>query len=590
MRPPALWWRRRVQRRRALRRPAPPSAVASLPLRKPQLTFVPAVAPGSFQLPPFEVTEYRPLRPLQRPLPRFHDVEIQRRHLLVRLADEAVQQGVLRELPTAVEATVRLVVKPKGSQAKLMADARVANRTVVPLRPPRCVWPRPADVVKSLSALGSGPYVYVTVDIRRFFDSLRLPASLVDAFTTYITDPSGARRYFAYSALPFGWSWAPLVAQQVSVSLVGQWLRSGGWYDRVVAAVYFDDVLIAARADAAPLLARASASLVSYLAAHGLVVNRDKSILDPMPSVSYLGFNLHADGSATVASAISAARVRATLNGVVSRRTRAQVVGAIRWHRPRVSPWLRRLEMTLVCPRPMRTPRAVVVAASRAASIARTARLSPTAPIGVVEPGDLSNRTLVFSDASAVAGLVGIVVVVGTELMSVASIPIPRWVLQPVDAAPERLQQVAELYGAIEATFVALSLRRQEDNGRPVVVTDSTSALFTLLRGKARDLRRSVLLRRVVSCGGYELGYVRSEDNPADGPSRSSSARVANSAARAAVDCVTRPPGLWPATCIPITGLFRPPRRVRVAVPQGSADKPHERMKLSALKPQSTRQ
>lgn len=581
--PSAVWWRRRRARSRARRRAPPAPSVGGIPPAASALAFFPAPRPGSFDLPEPALWEGRPQRRRSRPPPAYHDVRPAERPALALLVDEALAQGVLRLLPEQVEPNLRLVVKAKDGRAKLMADARAANKTFS--RPPRCRWPRPSDVVGALPSLGDGPFCFATLDIRRFYDSLRLPHSLRSTFVTYVTDPeTGTRRDLAFNVLPFGWSWAPFLAQQVSTSLVASWLRESGFRGSVLASVYFDDVLLASRQDDSSTLRRAALSLQAFLQSHGLLVNLAKSSLVPGPVARYLGFTLCARGTATVSNGVGPRDVRRALNGRSSWRTRATVVGAIRWHRPRVAPLLRPLEMTLRSPGSLYVPRAAIGAAAEAALIARSQPVTPTPPVGVFAKGDSVSRVLVFVDASATSGRAGYVLCEADRVCAVRSLTIPRWVRSPVDAAPERLQQVCELFALVCAVGFAFSLRSATASSEPpLVVSDSTSAIFSLLRGRARDLRRSLILRRALHYRRFDLAYIVSSSNPADGPSRAADATVSARDVAVALSRLSPPPQLWPRSCVPPLGLLRPPQRVAFCLPSDHVDRPHASMRRPRL-------
>ena len=586
------------------------SVGVDLPTRPPEVRFVPLDPPGALALGPVRFDMRRPVKASQPPPPLYHEVRPHLRPVQWQLVQEALAQNVLERLPdrSVRDPSVRLVVKAKGDRYRLMADARNVNLNFVTARAPRCVWPTPSSVVAAIPALGRGPYFYATVDIRRFYDSLILPSELRGVFTSYVESPSGERVDVAFSRLPFGWAWAPYFAQLRMTGIVEDFLRE---YDErrpeqrvrwsVLVAVYFDDVLFVSRT--ACVLADVSAGFVAHVERVGLQVSKEKSVLQPSPSARWLGFRFDDDGTAVVASAISPARVRAALNGPTTLRRRQATLGAIRWHRPRVGPWLRALETSLSTTRITTLPRSAVNSAAKAAAMARAARLRPKAPIGVYEAGN-QYEVVMFVDAAAAAGRAGFLLVESDRLTAVDSLRIPGWALGGGVVDDHRCQQLAELFAlTVALRYVAETfpsepderelpqsrwLRRPEwqaPHPRVLVVSDSTSAIFSVLRSRASDHRRALLLRPIVGVEGVDLGYVPSELNPADAPSRGVIVPAVRSATgaipfgvRAGLDAIRKPPGLWPRCLLRPVGLFRPHRRLVLKIPADHVDRPHESM------------
>ena len=558
------------RRRRAARRPLPRASVPGLPERgldaplRVSSTAAPAVA-GLEWLPwpgrPLKAVERAPLHPSAAWPMRSADVPRAR-----ALVDEALRRGVL--VPSLLPGTtVRPIVRPKNDGVRLMADCRYVNRAFHAFRPPTLRWPSVPSIVSAIARLpGDGPLWYCTLDIDKCYDSIALPDSLRDVFRLSL--PDRPHDVVAYARLPFGWSWAPYLCQRLVVEIV----RQAKLPDAAVIAVYFDDILVAARSRAAAV--DATNAIASVLCRAGFRIS-PKSRRTPAPTAAFIGFTFDRSGFAQVSSMMTAAAVRAALNGPTRPRTRARVAGAIAWCGARVGPLLRPLIDAIASPVRF-VPRAAVNAAASAAALMRAEIVRPDrAAVSVSCVETLSPTSIVFVDAAAATGRAGIVRVDLPSLrVRVSSVELPPWLCQ--DLGVVAAQQLAELWALVS------TVSECADPRRTLFVSDSTSALFSALRCRAADRRRADVLRRAVAWKGVHIAWIPSTRNPADAPSRSARARPPSRAIiRAALAAIADPPGLWPRSRLAIHGLIERHRHMVVKVPAGHVDRTYAEMKAS---------
>lgn len=542
--------RERRKRHKTRMAPAHPDSAIPRPLSRPGAPFIPQDPPGLVFLPhptfqPFRPPSAAPDRGGRTPrtaVPRPGST-------LSSLLAEARDHGVVRPAPPATRATMSLLVAAKGSRAKLMADARPLNALPVPYPPPRR-WLRRDDVE---SALRGRSWYFCTLDVRRCFDSIVVPSALRPLLTVHVRAAPGAQpTALSFSRLPFGWAWAPVLAQELVERIVTAALPKPR--DAVV-AVYLDDILVAAatatRAEAV------AAAIATALSAAGFSVAEEKSQLSAAQQVEYIGFRWSSCGTSTPIAPCTPAEVRAALCGrPLTTRLAARVAGRVLWGAPYLAPFL--LPLRVAQPGSP-TPRAAINAAAAAASLAARALSSPTGEWRAFKAGDRLGPAVIFTDAAASVGMAAVVLVVRNRRPVVRSWRIPAWATRGVRDA--RDQQVGELYALSRAVRLLVARGHWDCT----VVSDSASALWTALRMRPRSHTQAALLRPLAELRAKHPGlrmrfaFTPSEANPADPASRGIRSLSAAKGPLAAAyrEGVRPPPGYLPGSCIAPRGLMR---------------------------------
>ena len=180
-----------------------------------------------------------------------------------------------------------LFLKPKDEHtARVICDLRPLNG-LYPCAPPAFSLPSISSLV---STTRWWPDCHFTkLDISAYFHSLSLapddlcrlspPGMPTHPFVFHYKQQS-----WVWLRLPFGWSWAPALAQTQMLDLVNMALLQ---QPDVLGLVYYDDVLLACP-DSVRLRA-ATQYLVDYLRANNLRVADHKCCLDPMSEIDWVG-------------------------------------------------------------------------------------------------------------------------------------------------------------------------------------------------------------------------------------------------------------------------------------------------------------
>lgn len=186
------------------------------------------------------------------------------------------RDGFLHECP--LEANCPVFTIPKtADKCSFIADLRFLNG--VSGKPPRFQLPS-LEGIASVMVL-PGEWFGATLDLTNFYWSLRLPHAWTSVFRA-----DGA----SFDSLPFGWNWAPAIAQETLSRLVNETLHHGCpmlslGHDLYV-WVYLDDVLIIGRSREGVKMA--TRALVNEFEVKGLLLSH-KSRLDPDTLVNWIG-------------------------------------------------------------------------------------------------------------------------------------------------------------------------------------------------------------------------------------------------------------------------------------------------------------
>lgn len=220
--------------------------------------------------------------------------------------DKAISVGALVPIGSAVHDRRRKwhrllgVWRSCGARARLISDLRPANR--LQRHPPTFRLPSPADA-RWLSARWGAK-----LDLCSAFWTIELSDRAARAMSTRT-----AGNDLEWRAMPFGWTWAPLVFQRALDPLV-EFLRLR--HPSVQFFKYLDDFLVISpsRADCAA----AFEDLWSSIEDLGFQVSEEKSSTEPVQDIEFLGVRLdfglqesswplrHASAVADLAGAIAA--------------------------------------------------------------------------------------------------------------------------------------------------------------------------------------------------------------------------------------------------------------------------------------------
>ena len=226
--------------------------------------------------------------------------------LTAREVHTAIDMGALVPVGSAVHDRRRKwhrllgVWRAGGARARLISDLRPANRLL--RTPPTFQLPTPCDASWSRARWGA------KLDLCSAFWTVELSERAARAMSTNVEgfDP------LQWKAMPFGWTWAPLVFHRALNPLV-DFLRLR--HPEVRFFKYLDDFLVISpsRSDCAA----AFDDLWTLIEELGFKVSVDKSSVEPEQEVEFLGVRLdfgnlesswpsrHADAVAELARAIS---------------------------------------------------------------------------------------------------------------------------------------------------------------------------------------------------------------------------------------------------------------------------------------------
>ena len=364
--------------------------------------------------------------------------------------------------PSALPPTMSLFLKPKDEHtARVICDLRPLNG-LYPRNPPAFRLPSIGGLV---STTRGWPDCYFTkLDISAYFHSLSLsPSDLRRLCPPNMPTHPFVFHYkqqsWVWIRLPFGWSWAPALAQQQMTDLVSTALLA---HPAVLGLVYYDDVLLACTDPTT--LSDATHYLVNFLGEHNLKVAQHKCCLTPQREIDWIGKHV---GHYTVRNTDTRAR---QLAGVFMGLTKCHGVRVLR----RLLGWVSWYSSHFP-------------GANRALSSAYAQLHGNVADglswsslwafclcitLGSVHVQWCRNSDgrlpLVYTDACAANGTVGLCDQTGT---TGATVQIPELLLAPYARASHG-QQTAELYGVAVAVAAAVVARQSA-----IVVTDNSACV-----------------------------------------------------------------------------------------------------------------
>lgn len=212
---------------------------------------------------------------------------------------------------------------------RVLCDLRPLNR-LYNCTPPSFSLPR-VHTVEEVAHQWTQVW-FTKMDISAYFHSLML-----DKADVPLLSPEGCNspiftfeykgQCFEWLRLPFGWSWAPAIAQATMQAIVNESLRL---YPQVLRLVYYDDVLLAAPQP--DVLRQATQVCCLALEQNGLRISRHKCVFEPEQSVTWLGkvikpFCVHN----STERMIKLADVTRTMANCRSHRTMRHIVGWLQW-------------------------------------------------------------------------------------------------------------------------------------------------------------------------------------------------------------------------------------------------------------------
>ena len=420
------------------------------------------------------------------------------------LVERLERDGLVRQCAPGLRPNARAYVKPKSAdKCSLIIDPRNVNElcaeTSGPPQPFRLGHLDQLAALLEVAALAGQEVSFTKLDISNMFWSCRPPAGAPDDAIRF----GVGERVYSVCGLPFGWSHSPVIAQ----AHLAPYLDIQRPVE-IIQVQYLDDVLAASVAR--ELLGRHSRDLHDNLQRHNWVVS-PKSVLVPTSRLVWMGKELDGESHAIRNSAGYLANtialwVSLATQGYDRRRLR-RLLGKINWMlRPGrgAAPFLAGSYTWLHVgpPAAKYTPPKVLRGLLEALVLGFRPWKAPAMPV-------MGPRC--WTDAAKGLGAywVGLWGDTGVKIVRC-----PPWV---------GTQQAAELFA------VEVALRQAAALGLPhiQIVGDNMAAAWSSAKGPAtaskkaqnRILRRLQHLLRWTGTQAHVL-WVRSEDNPADAPSR----------------------------------------------------------------------
>ena len=360
--------------------------------------------------------------------------------------DNLVNCGVIQRSAHHADPTMSLFLKPKDAfSARVICDLRPLNGMYT-RKPPSFSLP---SIPLICAITRSWPACFYTkLDVSAYFHSLSLhptdkarlsPAGLTGEPFTFQYGGSS----WTWLRLPFGWSWAPVLAQHVMEQLVREALQA---YPDVLGPVYYDDVLLLGSDP--DRLREATLRCVRHLELHNLRLSYHKCVLEPALTIEWIGKSLRHHA---VSNSQGRTRQVAGLFAGVARcfhtRPLRRLLGWTQWfcsHFPGATRCLHPLYALLHTPEFTGIPWSGLWAFAMAVALGSCSVAWP-------RPASLH---ILHADACAAKGTVGICNYDGSEG---CTLEIPPQFLAEYVSAP-RAQQTSELYGtALVIACAALS-------------------------------------------------------------------------------------------------------------------------------------
>ena len=375
----------------------------------------------------------------------------------------------------------------------------------------------PGFSLPSLSGLVSvsrwWPSCYFTkLDISAYFHSLSLlPQSL-----HRLTPPNTHNHPFVFQyrgiswvwlRLPFGWSWAPALAQRQMTTFVHNSLAS---FPDVLGLVYYDDVLLASPDPSR--LRDATQGLVAHLHAQNLRVSLRKCLLEPSTSTDWLGKHITQNSISNTTSRIR--QLAGVIMGICrcrSVRSLRRLLGWVSWYASHFHGSSRALSP---CYASLYQPLNNGLSWSALWSFAFTLALGSCT---VSWSRDTPVMHILYTDACARNQTVGVCTHDGSVGVTCG---VPQKIIHEY-ARPQDAQQTCELFGvALAVTHAALSQHNT------LIFTDSSACCgwfsgcaLPPTRTQSHLLLASSLLQTLCSVD-CSIRWVSGKANPADTWSR----------------------------------------------------------------------
>ena len=406
--------------------------------------------------------------------------------------------------------TMSLFLKPKDAHsARVICDLRPLNNRYKCL-PPSFALPTVSELVCTTRFWEA--CFFTKLDISAYFHSLELQPHHLQALS-----PPNVRQPFIFTyygktwsweRLPFGWSWAPALAQAQMRELADQALAS---YPDIMTLVYYDDILLASPSPSR--LVQATSALVAYLKLRGLRLADHKCVLTPVTTVDWIGKHISHGVVANTESRVR--QLAGVLHGLSlcrSARLLRKIIGWTSWYSSHFPGSHRALS------EPYRALHGVL---TDGLSWSVLWAFSLSIALGSCSVRWCSDSTsglcIFYSDASADNKQIGICDFRGTRGVSL-SIPFHLLCMYPrlCDA-----QQTAELYGVCVAVAAAALQRHSA-----LVFTDNQACAgwFTGARLPATGLQSQLLLAasvlQTLNSVDCTVRWSPGKHNPADPWSR----------------------------------------------------------------------
>ena len=419
-------------------------------------------------------------------------------------------EGVISPLERASDPTLSLFLKPKDeTTARIICDLRPLN-SMYDRKPPRFHLPSTALLLHSTRWWQRS--FFTKMDVNAYFHSLSLGKADLNRLlpTGFTGDPfvfSYRGRAWSWRRLPFGWSWAPCLAQRQMELLVSEVMVD---FPMVLWLVYYDDLLLAA--EDPDILSHATRACLGHLLSRNLKLSLHKCSLNPAERIEWIGKEIaHQQVHNTSTRTRQLAGFLVALGNCRRQRLLRRLIGWLSWfcsHFPGATRCMQPLYQLLYADLADGLPWWALWSSALAVTLGCVKVQWPTR----------SSLSILYCDACAAKGTVGVCEPLGLEGVTTS---IPSELLAEYRTA-SFAQQTAELYGVT----VSVALAALEETNL-LLLTDSSACVgwFSGLKIPPNKQQGRLLLAAAVLQTLYgataTLRWVPGELNPADRWSRS---------------------------------------------------------------------
>ena len=187
------------------------------------------------------------------------------------------EKGIVKELTAIPRIVNPLSVAANATKLRLVLDCSALNNFVIRYR-------FKLDDLKVILDYMQPSFFMCKLDLKSCYHHIDINPCF-QTFLGFSWNFSGITRFFCFTSLPFGLSTAPFVCTKLIRPFVLRWRRAG-----FCVSFYLDDMFLTA---SSPAVLIEQLSLILFdLTSAGFIVNIEKSVLEPVQRLEYLGFIL----------------------------------------------------------------------------------------------------------------------------------------------------------------------------------------------------------------------------------------------------------------------------------------------------------